>query len=563
MFAGIEKSFLVRYALGTLWAIALVVAPLSAPGLHEGDPEFLWVRMVGGAYLVVLVFLSHPLCAVLLLASIDAYYILKPQSEWVLPVLYTLPVATAGALAWGDRLIWMARTHSAALISIAALLRVGLLAGSVICLLPLYFEIGTPWTALLLTPWGLVVWASVPRTRSLLADLAVPVVGALLFVVILFAVLESGSRMVFRENLPNVTFNPHDERLVSLAPGSRAVFKVKDFQGPPFRVDISAQGIRDSVYAPKTPAEFRVLALGDSTTFGWGVNAEHSLPKQLESLVRERCATEAFSMVNAGTPTYGPWQSLSWMKQHGKAFQPNYVFYTLFPLNDPGNELYRVGANLRSYNMEWRMVERRMARAKEWPMQFERWVRLHSRLYQTLLRLDPEADGPIARVLYNLRALRQPSEEPLLPPEYGSPEMELNRVAWYPELETSIDLVMESIEAMRALCAEQGWGFGVCVLPSHPAVCQIAYDDQRWRTSWETVPFAECKETRVFEERLAQAGIPFLSVLDAFRAVEDPCLLHIPGDGHLSIEGNQLMAEEAARFLAASLPESLGCAAAD
>jgi lysophospholipase L1-like esterase len=48
------------------------------------------------------------------------------------------------------------------------------------------------------------------------------------------------------------------------------------------------------------PGVFRILALGDSTTFGWGVAQEQAWPAQLEAVLRARGV--AVEVINAGVP---------------------------------------------------------------------------------------------------------------------------------------------------------------------------------------------------------------------------------------------------------------------
>ena len=66
-----------------------------------------------------------------------------------------------------------------------------------------------------------------------------------------------------------------------------------------FSVQTSAEGLRDEGI-PDSPW---ILALGDSTTFGWGVEAEETWPEQLEERL-------SMPVVNAGVPGHSTHQGL-------------------------------------------------------------------------------------------------------------------------------------------------------------------------------------------------------------------------------------------------------------
>ena len=48
------------------------------------------------------------------------------------------------------------------------------------------------------------------------------------------------------------------------------------------------QGLRDRDYGPKLPDEYRVLLIGDSFTFGHGLETEETISRQLEDYLAER-----------------------------------------------------------------------------------------------------------------------------------------------------------------------------------------------------------------------------------------------------------------------------------
>jgi len=557
MSASLFQSPLIQAALHVLWLVALLVAPFAAPGVWSAEDAVPAMQWIQAGSLVGCLILSSPLVSAAFLVAVDVCYLWRGAGEWGAIGVYIACAVLVVVLAGRGLLLarWV-QHHSAVM---QRLLGTALLLAALFSLLPLYFDAASPWSSFLLLPWTVLLWASLPRSGSLARDFLGKVSGALVFVVILLGFTELGARILFPDRPPNVTLAPHPERLVQLVPGAEKAFVVGELQTPPFRAQVSSQGLRDREYGQKGADEYRILAIGDSTTFGWGVSEEESFPKQLEALLREHCQGKQISVLNAGTPTFGPWQSLSWLREKAVAFQPDLVVYTLFPVNDVANELEREGRLLRSYDVEWQVARRRLARAAEWPMKLDHFLRVRSRAYQAVANARPHADGPAAAAAYRLRALQENVDLHLEAPETSYPDMELNRTTWYPELEQAVDMAVSRIADMRQYCEARGWTFVVGVLPSHVAVCQRDYDSIRWKCPVETVPFEDVKETRLIEQRLREMGTTVCSPFEEFRQRSQACDLHLPDDGHLSAEGNRLYAHLLAGLLSKLLPDFVHC----
>jgi lysophospholipase L1-like esterase len=55
---------------------------------------------------------------------------------------------------------------------------------------------------------------------------------------------------------------------------------------------------------PKPPGEFRVICVGDSTTFGWRNDPNQTYPAYLQSILRRRLKTDRIKVINAGVPGF-------------------------------------------------------------------------------------------------------------------------------------------------------------------------------------------------------------------------------------------------------------------
>ena len=84
------------------------------------------------------------------------------------------------------------------------------------------------------------------------------------------------------------------------------------------------RGVRE--YQKKKPSStIRIVSLGDSFTFGWGVRDTETYNAQLESRY------ENLEVLNLGVAGYGVDQFLVAFRTIGKLFHPDYVFIALFP----------------------------------------------------------------------------------------------------------------------------------------------------------------------------------------------------------------------------------------
>jgi len=79
----------------------------------------------------------------------------------------------------------------------------------------------------------------------------------------------------------------------------------------------------------------RVLAVGDSGTFGFGVNVGDRFSTILESLLNN--AGYEFIVINTGVAGWGTIQEVMHALDHMEIFKPDYIILT-FVGNDPGND---------------------------------------------------------------------------------------------------------------------------------------------------------------------------------------------------------------------------------
>jgi len=120
---------------------------------------------------------------------------------------------------------------------------------------------------------------------------------------------------------PSRFLRPDPERGWSLIPGARDFTVDKP-------VAINQDGFRDRDFALERPAgTTRIACVGDSYTFGWGVNVEDSFPKQLERSLGKRGPVE---VLNLGVMGYNAEQCRVTLENVAMKYKPDLVLYSFY-----------------------------------------------------------------------------------------------------------------------------------------------------------------------------------------------------------------------------------------
>lgn len=99
-----------------------------------------------------------------------------------------------------------------------------------------------------------------------------------------------------------------------------------------FVFSTNAQGLRNPPLQPEG-TRVRILAIGDSTTFGLGLSDSETWPAQLEAALNVRDDGPHYEVINAGVIGYSSYQGLRYLEQRGLALAPALVIAT-FGNND-------------------------------------------------------------------------------------------------------------------------------------------------------------------------------------------------------------------------------------
>ncbi len=290
---------------------------------------------------------------------------------------------------------------------------------------------------------------------------------------------------------------------------------------------VNGQGLRGGEIGPKAPGTLRILALGDSFTFGVGAKAGETYPAQLEKVLRGRGGKA--EVLNAGAPGFGVPDEVAWYERWGKPLQPDVVLIQVFLANDlqdaaPGPKVeVRDGALV---------VQGEKSRS------VSRWLYYHSHLF--VLLKNSSLGGPLRRLL----GLPEPLEQREL-----RAEMDLYSKGEMPEaLRLGAAATERAVEELVRNAG--GVRLQAVILPS---VLQV--DPGRWRAALQRFGLDPAKydpyqPNRVFLDIFSRHGINVADLTPVFRdALAEGETIYYPIDQHLTPAGYKLTAETVAYVL--------------
>ncbi len=87
---------------------------------------------------------------------------------------------------------------------------------------------------------------------------------------------------------------------------------------------INSLGFRDYEFKPvKEKGTFRILCIGDSVTFGIGLDLEDTFPKQLERILRSSYPQDKIEVINCGVPSYNTLYEYLFLREIGLKYSPD------------------------------------------------------------------------------------------------------------------------------------------------------------------------------------------------------------------------------------------------
>jgi hypothetical protein len=202
-------------------------------------------------------------------------------------------------------------------------------------------------------------------------------------------------------------------------------------------LSINSKGLRDREHPYEKPPGFsRILVLGDSYAWGYGVSDDEAFPSVLEKMLGSTVGR--WEVINGGVSGWGTDQEFLFLEREGVKYDPDVVLLALFLMNDPFNN-----ASSKQYG-------------------------LHKPVF--------------------LNARMELGNTPAPKPFSGAPAIQS-------EVEP-VDLTLKIIEKMAKLCAEQGrrfavMKFGLFLQPGNPDYLTVEKRFQDLRSESMTAPYLD------------------------------------------------------------------------
>lgn len=177
------------------------------------------------------------------------------------------------------------------------------------------------------------------KYRNYIYNIILSILSVLVVCVILEIVLRSIGYNPFKEFLYEdgrelfLTPSKVSERIYEAAPNTKGYGWNTD-------VEINSYGFRDKEYSiKKEKGVYRIIAIGDSITFGNNLPVEATYPKRLEQLFKQ--GNKQIDVLNMGLGGYDTLQEVATLEDIGIQFQPDLVIVG-YCINDIGS----TGGNL-------------------------------------------------------------------------------------------------------------------------------------------------------------------------------------------------------------------------
>ena len=308
-------------------------------------------------------------------------------------------------------------------------------------------------------------------------------------------------------------------------------------------------GFNDRDYPlTKSPGTFRILVVGDSFSWAGGLKANYT--NLLEEMFEQRYGSHQVDVINAGYPGTHTGEQLLMLKKYGLQYNPDLVILGFFA----GNDFLDADPNRKRIVVNGCFVDidkNHEHRLFGYPIIFESRLQVFLtqkyESYTMARQARKEAEEWAA-------ANGQPAPIKNLPAQtfYDNRKAVLeffNKKTSAAQFGRNVDYIFQSISEMSELLKARGIRFMVAIYPDSIQVNAPIFDDVVSKFGLHRDDYDLNLAQDQLKTFLVSKQIPYLDLLEMFRAEEPKRDLYLLRDIHWNKAGNELAAKTLFQYL--------------
>lgn len=346
-------------------------------------------------------------------------------------------------------------------------------------------------------------------------------------------------------------YDGYDERLrfaitadFGEIPRESWLFSIPDNPKPNDILKINSHEVR----VAKAPATKRILFIGDSGTFGSGVQFEQTFPFQFEKLHRAKHPDEKIEIINAGIPGLTTVDEYTLFEKKLAVLKPDVVILGFFMAND--------------INFNVRYTEKRFSNSTSNRLhRFLAALRQHSAFVHFLVIKFTALNAkhkffkirdPEAEIVYAPFATGGIDEDGIPFFFYMEGEVATYKKKYSKLMEYAFQVLDRTLYKFNVLSESQGFVFRVVLIPASSSLANRlkmfkfpepikTMNEHGMKVQEEDLDIG--KPTRLVMETCKSAGVVCINPTDEVREKLGTAAIIEDNDDHLSVAGHSLMGE--------------------
>jgi len=303
-------------------------------------------------------------------------------------------------------------------------------------------------------------------------------------------------------------------------PYGYTLHRTKDYR---VKIQLNSKGLRDYEHAYENRRNhFRIVTLGDSFTFGHGVEMEEAFPKVLEKNLNQRSEKTRFEIINASLAGWGNDQAFMFLKKEAIKYNPNLIILGLFV----GNDI------IENTNTHIFIVKDGKLLPSPHGFQITPTLKIRSFLSSHLHLYRLLAD-------YRFRLRYQKG----LKEGHYPPDVQIFYNRYKEKQEKGLTKTNLILERFLAFSREKDISFFVLVIPTKEQVDNQIYRQWVDRNQFQEDSLDMGLPQRVIGNYLRAKGFLFMDSLSPLKKENQKMNLYFPNDGHWNREGHKIMAK--------------------